>query len=295
MAYPFIDALTGRWISAQGQLIPADSPEAQDYYAPTERKMYYEVIRLVQGVPLFWEDHMIRLTHSVGGEMTIPSSLYTESMALIRENCLKEANLRLVLTKETRIIHLTPSYYPDETLIREGVPTGILVWERTDPNTKIIRSDYKSAVAERFAQPGPFGSCFELLLADHQGYLTEGSRSNLFFIRGSKVLTPPDDRVLKGITRQYIVQAIAEAGLTLQIGMLTLKDLQKDPAITAFISASPIDLLPVRAIDNLVMTSAQDQSFQNIRAAYMKIVNTYIQDRRLSKNGHPVDSAGYGR
>ncbi len=280
MAYPFIDALTGRWISAQGQLVAADSPAAQEYYAPTDCKMFYEVIRLVQGVPLFWEDHMTRLTRSVAGEISIPGSLYDESMALIRKNGLKEANLRLILTADTRIIHLTPSYYPDEAMIREGVPTGILVWERIDPNTKVIRSDYKSAVAERFAQPGPYGSCFELLLADHQGYLTEGSRSNLFFIRGNQVLTPPDDRVLKGITRQYIVQAIAEAGLSLQIGMLTFKDLQKDPAITAFISASPIDLLPVKAVDSLLMASAQDCGFQSIRAAYMKIVDAYIQARR---------------
>jgi len=197
VAYPIIDILAGPVVSIQGQLLPADAPAARDCLQPCDDKMFYEVIRVTQGVPLFWEDHLARLKQSIRGERDIPAGLYAESLDLIRACGLSEVNLRLVLTQRLRVLHLIPSYYPDIRLIEQGAPTGILVWEREDPNTKIIRTDYKDAVAARFAQPGPYGPFFELLLADKLGCLTEGSRSNLFFIRDGVVLSAPDDRILK--------------------------------------------------------------------------------------------------
>ena len=284
MAYPIIDALAGRMISVNGELVAASAPAAGITYQPTEDKMFYEVIRVVRGIPLFWEDHMDRLIRSVKDEMIVPSTLYQESVSLIAANELSAANLRIVLTKNLRALHLTPSYYPDESQIQQGVPTGLLSWEREDPNVKVIRSDYKKAVAERFAQPGPFGSFFELLLADQAGYLTEGSRSNLFFLLGNEVLTAPDSKILIGITRKYVQQSIDKAGLSLTTRMLTLDDVRAmrsaGTAIAAFLSGSPIDLMPIRAIEDIELDSAADLSFRKLRDAYMAIVNSYIDNRK---------------
>lgn len=283
MAYPIIDALAGRMISVDGKLIAADAPAAGITYQPTDEKMVYEVIRVVRGVPLFWEDHLNRLTRSVRGELTVPDSLYDECRQLILTNALPAANLRIVLTKNLRALHLTPSYYPDDRQIRHGVPTGLLSWERQEPNIKIIRSDYKKAVAERFAEPGPYGTCFELLLADQAGCLTEGSRSNLFFLLGDQVLTAPDSKILIGITRRYVQQSIASAGLTLATRMLSLDDVRtmRDQGIpvSAFLSGSPIDLIPISAIEDIQLDSAADPYFRKLRDAYMTIVNAYIGSR----------------
>ncbi len=71
----------------------------------------------------------------------------------------------------------------------------IIDWERDNPNVKIIKADYKEAVADGFARNNKFGRPFELLLADQKGLLTEGSRSNLFFIRDNQVITAPDERI----------------------------------------------------------------------------------------------------
>ena len=291
MAYPIIDALAGRMISVNGELVAASAPAAGITYQPTDDKMFYEVIRVVRGIPLFWEDHMDRLLRSVKDEMIVPSSLYQESVSLIAANELSAANLRIVLTKNLRVLHLTPSYYPDDSQIQQGVPTGLLNWEREDPNVKVIRSDYKKAVAERFAQPGPFGSFFELLLADQAGYLTEGSRSNLFFLLGNEVLTAPDNKILIGITRKYVQQSIAKACLTLATRMLTFDDVRAmrndGTAIAAFLSGSPIDLMPIRAIEDIELDSAADPSFRKLREAYMAIVNDYIDSRKNQIADYP--------
>ncbi|HBP38718.1 MAG TPA: hypothetical protein DD640_08260 [Clostridiales bacterium] len=286
MPYPLIDEMAGAYLSVQGRLIRADDPEAAPLFLPSDPVMYYEVVRVTRGVPLFWEDHLARLARSVRGALPIPESLYAESVRLIAACGLVSANLKLILTEQLRVIHLTTSYYPGPQQIQAGVPTGILTWEREDPNTKIIRADYKAAVAARFARPGPFGPCFEVLLADRRGFLTEGSRSNLFFIRGSRVLSAPDSRILLGITRKHVHQALQAAGTILEEGLLTLGDIRSDDGITAFLTASPIDILPINAIEDIRLNSAENPLLRRIHAAYQAIVEEYVAGRlaRIRRN-----------
>ncbi|NLO36572.1 MAG: aminotransferase class IV [Clostridiaceae bacterium] len=281
MPYPIIDALTGRWIQVDGRMVAVDAPEAGALQQPHDETMFYEVIRVVQGVPLFLEDHLERLQRSVAGAFPVPSTLPDESRALIAQNAIPAANLRLVVTASRRVLHLTASYYPDAAAVAQGVVTGILDWERENPNTKIIRADYKDAIAARFAQAGPFGPCFELLLADRQGLLTEGSRSNLFFIRGSDVYSAPDERILLGITRRHVRDAIATAGLRLVTGLFSLDDVRQGRIRTAFLSSSPFDLLPIRAIEDIELDSGRDPAFSALNQAYTQIVGDYIASHRL--------------
>lgn len=277
MAYPIIDALAGSWVMDQSRLLAADSPVTAALFQPTGRTMFYEVIRVVRGIPLFWEEHMDRLKLSVLPEVAVPDSLYEDSCRLIAVNGIEAANLRIVLLEGQAVIHLTPSNYPSQDLFEQGVPTGILAWERESPNIKIIRSDYKAAIAARFAENGPFGRYYELLLADHLGYLTEGSRSNLFFIRGTTVLTAPENRILKGITRKHILKAIAAAGGELAEGMLTVPEIRLGACDAAFLSSSPFDILPIRAIEDIRLDSAVNLLLRQIDAAYRVIVENYVR------------------
>jgi len=117
---------------------------------------------------------------------------------------------------------------------------------------------------------------FELLLADSKGELTEGSRSNLFFIRGTEVYTAPDNRILKGVTRRHVTSAIAAAGGILVEKMLTYKDIAAQAVDAAFLSGSPIDLLPISAIDDIQLASAQNELFSRINQTYQQIVRDYL-------------------
>lgn len=282
MAYPIIDTLTGAWIVIDGQMVAAADPAAQFCFAPTEKKMFYEVIRVVEQTPLFWEDHLERLRVSIAGQFAIPGNLYQDSLALIKTNQIEQSNLRLVLTEQHTILHQIPSYYPSSEQMRQGVPTGILNWERENPNVKVINSDYKVAVAARFTAGGPYGPLFELLLADHNGELTEGSRSNLFFIRDHEVYTAPDNRILKGITRKYVTAAINAAGGQLVEKMLTYQDIAQGAADAAFLSGSPIDLLPISAIEDVQLPSAPNPLFVQINRAYQQIVRDYLDRHQPS-------------
>ncbi len=281
MAYPIIDSLAGLYISDQGRIVLADDTATAALFLPTPETMYYEVIRVVRGIPLFWEDHLARLGQSVQANVKVTASLYDDSCRLIAANGLQQANLRIVLLEGRAVIHLTPSAYPVAELFEQGVATGILAWEREDPNVKIINSDYKAAVALRYANPGPFGVFYELLLADRQGLLTEGSRSNLFLIRGNQVLSAPESRILKGITRQHVMEAIATAGATLAEEMLTFDDICRGRCDAAFLSSSPFDILPIRSIEAAQLDSTANPLLRKIDQAYRQIVENYIQDHSI--------------
>lgn len=276
MAYPMIDGLIGPWIMLDRQLLSPQSAEARICFEPTDERMFYEVIRVEEKTPLFWEDHFSRLEKSISDRFAIPADLYQDSLRLIAANNLNQVNLRLVLTSQHVVIHQIPSYYPSAEQMKQGVATGILNWERQDPNVKEINSDYKTAVATRFAAGGPFGSLFELLLADRRGELTEGSRSNLFFISGQQVYSAPDNRILKGITRHYVTSAIAEAGGQLVEKMVNFAAIQSGQIDAAFLSGSPIDLLPIAAIETVRLPSAENALFSRINQAYQQIVRDYL-------------------
>ena len=59
MAYPLIDGLTGPWILLDGELLDPQSAQARICFALTDERMFYEVIRIEEKIPLFWEDHLL--------------------------------------------------------------------------------------------------------------------------------------------------------------------------------------------------------------------------------------------
>jgi hypothetical protein len=112
-----------------------------------------------------------------------------------RTSCCAEAhacNIRGVLTARHAVRHLSPYYYPSGTMIEEGVPCGLLSWERETPQVKTVREDYKRAVAAAFDKEGPEHRPFEVLLENRSGRLTEGRRSHLFFVRAHTIYSAPE-------------------------------------------------------------------------------------------------------
>lgn len=281
MSYPIIDALAGSWLMADGRLYDFSSETTAQLRKPAGHLMYYEVVRIADNTPLFWDDHMERLVNSIGSGFELRGDLLGESKKLLKRHLqagceLEGLNLRIVVTPEIRVIHLIPSYYPDLSQLSRGVSTLVINWERENPNVKVIKPDYKAAVAQGFARKTRYGSPFELLLADRHGMLTEGSRSNLFFIRRNEVLSAPDDRILLGVTRKYVMQAIERAGARLKVEMITADELADGTISAAFLSGSPIDLLPISSIGEISLPSASNELFVKVNYEYHNIMREWL-------------------
>lgn len=83
-------------------------------------------------------------------------------------------------------------------------------------------------------------------LLHHNGYLTEGARSNLFAVRQGRLLTPPASEVLSGITRDIIVQVMEGTDHpVVETSVMVDASLYEE----VFITSTSMHVMPITHID----------------------------------------------
>ena len=216
----------------------------------------YEVIRIIDGISLFVEKHMERFKKSAElAKLSFSLNLdeITANIAkLALENQLLTGNVKLIYTFNSRtpdissgelFIYFIPHNYPENIEYQTGVRLILLSAERPNPNAKIHNGVLRNQANELIDQK----NVFEVLLTNHVGFVTEGSRSNVFFISKSKVVTPPLDMVLPGITRDLVINIIKNQHIDFEEQMIHLSQIEKFDA--AFITGTSPKVLPIAAID----------------------------------------------
>lgn len=234
----------------------------------------YEVLRAIDGKLLFYRDHIERLEKSISLteiDYKIDSvNLQKDLINLIKNNGYVNCNIKIVLTHCNNnyylYAYLSKFSYPDESLYSGGVIVDFFEIERNNPNIKVINEDYKRAVTKAIQENG----LFEVLLINKDGYVTEGSRTNVFFIVNDNVYTAPTDMVLEGITRKYIIQACKEAGLKVVEKAFTKNDIAKCHGV--FLSGTSIKALPVEKIGSLELSTGKNDIFKRILSNFNKIL-----------------------
>jgi branched-chain amino acid aminotransferase len=219
---------------------------------------YYEVLRVMDGNCLFIEDHLNRLQSSV----SLSGLKYTFSIRdvtamireLIRKNELKSGNIRLVLqAKESRqpvlYSYCVPFSYPARELYEQGVPTAIFKIVRSNPNIKQYNPVYQQQLRDFILN----SNIFEALLQDDLNCITEGSRSNVFFIREEYVMTAPGEKVLKGITREKVILLCNKLNYKLLECPISIDTLPSMEAV--FLSGTSPKILPVNRIGHLTYST----------------------------------------
>lgn len=244
--------MTTKQILGEKYIINGKPADVSGYQPDMSAEIYYEVVRIEGEKFLFLEDHLERLRLSIEntnlvfpGESTIRQSLKT----LLDENQFKEGNIRFCLKKskgkeQALVCFFTPWFYPDQSTYMSGVQLIIYSHERANPGIKKWDNEFRTKVHQCIRDHG----VYEALLLNKKREITEGSRSNVFFIDASNTLiTPPEQSILPGITRKYVLQICSAQGLKVEersISMNELKDLS-----ACFISGTSPKVLPVRQID----------------------------------------------
>ena len=84
----------------------------------------------------------------------------------------------------------------------------------------------------------------EALLLNEQGFLTEGSISNVFFATSSSLITPPvESGILPGITREVVMGLAVALGVKVAEENVGLEDLEKFDE--AFLTNSVMEIMPL--------------------------------------------------
>ena len=282
MAYPLMEHLTGKGFLYCGKYYRVSSELTESLQKPVDTRIYYETVRVKEGVLLFVEDHLARLVNSVKGLENFPvdtSKILSEAYSFIDMDGVKDGSVRIVLTNEVLLIHQADITLPSDENFKDGINTSILNWERKTPNLKIFRGDYKTTVNDKFKQQNSHGLPFELVLTDNEGKLYEGSMSNLFVIRDGKVYSAPDSKILIGITRKRVMEALKRSGLELETGSFKPEELDPDTD-AVFVSSTPFDILPVRYIDDYEFGSAGNDVLNMISKMYQEYTSEYISASR---------------
>jgi branched-chain amino acid aminotransferase len=242
----------------------------------------YEVVKIVAGQPVFFEEHMQRMRRSAAlQKISIPKSdeeVLAEICLLLEKNRCDDINVKLIRTRIGDEDYFLTYFIEPESLSREeydrGIHTILFQGERRNPHLKTVGSSFRDRVKAARAQTG----AYEALLVDDQGNITEGSRSNIFFIKNGLLLTPPAQTVLLGVTRKHVMNLCKSMKLQVLEELLHRRDISEISG--AFITGTTVDIAPIRSIDDCTIPSMENPQIKSIMRLYSDEVKAYIEQHQ---------------
>ena len=232
----------------------------------TKGRSLYEVIRVMDGNPLFYREHIARLHNSAWlADTELPvsdSELKIQVTELLKINKIHNGNFKIIFSKENLCLFEVRHKYPDKTMYEIGVATILYHGERKNPNIKAIDTVFRSGANEKIMEK----NAYEAILVDKSGYITEGSRSNIFLVIGETVITSPIEEVLPGITRDKIIEISKKLGYKVMEKKVSYMDIEAMDGL--FISGTSPEVLPIRKVDDIQFDSQYNQVIRSIMFAY---------------------------
>ena len=139
------------------------------------------------------------------------------------------------------------TFYPDK-FYRRGVKVITYEGERMLPQAK-SKDLLLNFLAHRVAVKS---DALDAILVDRGGNMREGTRTNLFAIKGNSLVTSPVDKVLDGITRRILFEAVrGDEKLSVVEEDIPLKDIENYDGF--FLTSTSMNVMPIRQIDDVVI------------------------------------------
>lgn len=241
--------LYGNYYYLEGNIFRA----GEEDHLPAGDVTFYEVIRTRNGIPMFFNDHMKRLTEGIATRYDISGNIAQEVRegldSLAAAESFNEINVRVAVpfVGQEYSVHLSyiRSVYPTEAMIREGAHIILYNAERFDPGVKILNDRLRLSVSKALQRH----DAYEAILVNHDGYITEGSRSNVFFVdSGNKIYTAPDSMVLSGVTRKHVTAICRWEGIELVYEPVRAEDISDFQSV--FITGTSPMVLAAKSIND---------------------------------------------
>jgi len=194
----------------------------------------FEGIRAYNGIVFHLKEHIDRLyssAHPILLKIPMTKSQLIEAvLKTLKRNNLKNAYIRLVVTRGVGDLGLDPRKCPKPTVIiitepllqlhsAEKVENGIstiITWVKRNPvdtATHEMKSlNYLNSILGKI-EANNIGAD-EAICLDKTGYVCEGVGENIFIVRDGKLLTPPlSSGALDGITRTFVIKLAKKMGI----------------------------------------------------------------------------------
>ncbi|RKD23913.1 branched-chain-amino-acid transaminase [Ammoniphilus oxalaticus] len=257
-----------RWIYLNGEFVKKEDAKISVFdHGLLYGDGIFEGIRVYNGNVFKCKEHIDRLYDSANSillEIGLTKSELTEVMLeTVRRNGMKDAYIRLVVSRGVGDLGLDPRKCPKATVIiiveelaifpKDHYETGIRIitvpTRRNTPdalNPKIKSLNYLNNVLVKIE--ANLAGVSEALMLNAQGYVCEGSGDNIFVIKDNIIYTPPSYLgALEGITRNSIMKLAIEAGYTVKEEPFTRHDVYI--ADEVFLTGTAVEVIAVNEVD----------------------------------------------
>ena len=292
-----MSASVGAYVHLNGRVLPAAQARVQAF----DRGFLYgdgvfETVRIYRGRPFALPQHFdrMRAAATVLG-LRVPKRPWAQDIAaLLQRNGMAEADgwVRITVTRGAG----TPGLLPAPRL----QPTVLMFTGRLAPAMKRARRDGVRVVLLPFARrgflaelklldyvPGILGrrlaarrNAYEGLYVDAAGCVTEATTANVFVWNGRRLITPPVDGILPGVTRRLVIELATADGMP--VVERRLKATQLLAAREAWLTSSTAEVVPIVAVDTRQVgdgtVGAQTRRLQDL---YRQLVDKMLAMHRL--------------
>jgi branched-chain amino acid aminotransferase len=238
----------------------------------------YETLRTYNGKPFLFDRHMSRLRRSAGMlSLPVPvadaeiAARFAETMRAAGLGPGKEAYLRVLITRgigdlsydpaatptSSIVVIAKPHVDPPASVFEQGVMVALSTIVRNHPGSvnPMIKSNnlLNNALA---MQEAVKRGAFEGIMRNYRGELAECTTANLFVVKDGVALTPPTDAgLLAGITREFLFEIAADAGIPMREQVL--KDADLFSADEAFFTSTTREVVPIVKVDDRTIGSGK--------------------------------------
>jgi len=225
----------------------------------------FEGIRVYNGLIFKLREHIDRLYHSAHTILlSIPfgkEKMIEKVIRTVRINGLKDAYIRLIVTRGIGDLGLDPRKCPRPTVIIIAEPkielhqnkTGIravISWvkrDSVDGTTHEVKSlNYLNSVLAKIEANN--AGVDEAIYLNQNGHIVEGVAENIFVVKGDTIATPPSySGALPGITQAEIKKLAKKLGYDVQEKNITPYELFN--ADEVFFTGTAAEIVPVIEIN----------------------------------------------
>ena len=239
----------------------------------------YEVLRVEKGIPVFLQEHIGRFFSSARLEKLpvdlTPDFIRKAIRLLITENRMHQGNIKFLYHRngpeEGRFMAwVMPFFYPSAKHYRQGVKVAGMPGERHNPNAKKALYALRRKADRLIRQK----KVWEVVYVNGQQHITEGSRSNIFFVEGKKIVTPELSLVLPGITRGKVIQLAALNGFPVEETKIRIGEIARFDA--CFLTGTSPKVLPVAAFDARSF-QVDNRVVRQLMQAYDELVDSEVR------------------
>ncbi len=244
----------------------------------------YEIIRFERGIAIFLEDHLARLFHSIKLEnLSIkedPLIIRQRLKDLIDNNDVSTGKIKLIINffdyperdRYNFLMFFTEYSFPDSNQYKNGVKAIFCSAVRKDPNAKVLGTEARKTADQHIQD----SDVYEAFLVERDGSVTEGSRSNIFAIKGCRLITPPDDSVLQGIARKKVIELCNEHQIEIEFRKIHKDEFKEFEAV--FITGTSPRILPVKQVVDLILP-VKHELLEFLMVKYNEKIEGYIESR----------------